>query len=157
MEVILNISELWQENADFVLKVIQRFVGDKMAAEDIRQEVFLKIINRGKSFKKNCSVKTWLYSIAYRCCMDFFRKEKRRQHITNEISRTENLYLSDSQFPIWSVNDIAEVPCPISHLFVELRYGEDWSREEISQVFGYSVDYISKKIQIGLQQLREML
>jgi RNA polymerase sigma-70 factor (ECF subfamily) len=153
----MNISELWQENADFVLRVCMRFVDSMAAAEDIRQEVFLKVINSEKPFKERSSIRTWLYSITYNCCMDYFREQRRQQEITDEFSRAGTFYLKDSQSPVWEVNDISEMPSPLSQLFVELCFGEGWNREEIAQVFGFSVDYVGKKIQAGLRQLRKMI
>ncbi len=153
----MNISELWQKNADFVLKVSLRFVDSMAEAEDIRQEVFLRVINSENPFKEQSSMKTWLYSITFNCCMDYFREMKRQQQITDEFSRRETFYLNDSQSPTWAVNDVSEVLCPLSQLFVELCFGEGWSREEIAQIFGFSVNYVSKRIQIGLQQLRKMI
>ncbi|MCL2207504.1 MAG: sigma-70 family RNA polymerase sigma factor [Fibromonadales bacterium] len=153
----MNISELWQENADFVLKVVQRYVNMQSVAEDIRQEVFLRIITSGDSFRELSSVRTWLYTITFRCCMDYYRDEKRNQEIIDEYKLTAPLVFHDSNSPIWQVNNISEMLCPISQLFVELYFGEGWSREEISQVFGYHADYVSKKIQIGVQQLQKVI
>jgi len=153
----MNISELWLENADFVLRVVQRYVSSLSVAEDIRQEVFLKILNSGESFLEQSSLKTWLYSITYHCCIDYFREEKRQQQILDEYLITEPMVMNDSQSPVWSVNDIAEMPCPLSQLFVELFFGEGWSKEEIAQVFGYKIKYVCKKIQIGLRQLENVL
>jgi len=153
----MNISELWLENADFVLKVIQRYVDNLSVAQDIRQEVFLKILNCGVSFQEQSSIKTWLYTIAYRCCMDYYREEKKQQLILDEYLLTEPMVMHDSQSPVWTVNDISEMPCPISQLFVELYFGEGWSREEISHIFGYNLNYVARKIQIGIRQLGNVL
>ena len=153
----MNVSELWQENADFVLRVSLHFVDNMAAAEDIRQEVFLRVINSEKPFKERSSIRTWLYSITYNCCMDYFRELKRQQEITDAVSRTGTFYFKDSQSPVWEVNDVSEMSSPLAQLFVELCFGEGWSREEIAQIFGFSVDYVSKRIQMGLQQLREMM
>jgi RNA polymerase sigma-70 factor (ECF subfamily) len=125
-------------------------------AEDIRQEVFLKIISSKEIFKKQSSVKTWLYAITYNCCMDYFRNIKKQRNIMEELLE-EKKCLRDSHSPIWKVNDISEMPCPISQLFVELHFGDDWSKEEISQVFGFSLDHVNKKMQIGIQQLCEVV
>lgn len=153
----MDISELWLENADFVLKVIQRYVNSLSVAEDIRQEVFLRILNSGDSFQEHSSVKTWLYTIAFHCCMDYYRDKRKRQMILNEYLLTEPLFVNDSQSPVWSVGDVSEIPCPVSQLFVELCFGEGWSREEIAHVFGYSFEYVCKKIRIGIQQLGKVI
>ncbi len=153
----MNVSEIWRENAEFVLKVSKRLVNDLAVAHDIRQEVFLRVINCEKPFKEKSTIKTWLYSITFNCCMDYFREAKKQQQINKEFSHTANAFLSDSQSPVWVVNDISEMSCPVSQLFVELCFAEGWSREEIAQVFGFSVNYVCKKIQTGLQQLQKVI
>jgi RNA polymerase sigma-70 factor (ECF subfamily) len=156
-EVILNILELWKENADYVLNVCKRFVKNPAIAEDIRQEVFLRIISSTELFKELSSIKTWLYSIAFRCCMDYFRTRKRQGQIEEECLRQGSLFLSDSLSPMWIVGKVSRVPCPISQLFVELSFGEGWSSEEIANVFGFSKGYVSKKIQEGIEQLQKII
>ncbi|MCL2100672.1 MAG: RNA polymerase sigma factor [Fibromonadales bacterium] len=153
----MNISQLWEEHAEFVLKICQRFVKNDTVAEDIRQEVFLKIINSRKNFKESSSAKTWLYTIAYNCCMDYYRTQKRETQMAYEVSFSKNFILNDSQSPIWIVDSISELPCPLSQLFVELYFEEGWSKEEISMVFGFCTDYIGKKIKTGILHLRKMM
>jgi RNA polymerase sigma-70 factor (ECF subfamily) len=153
----MNIQTIWKENADFVLKNCLRYVDNMAEAEDIRQEVFLRIMSSKKKFKKQSSIKTWLYSITYNCCMDFFRIARRHRNMINQYLLEEKLCLHDSHSPIWKVNNAAEMPCPISQLLVELHFGDGWSKEEISQVFGFSLDHVNKKVQMGIQQLQKML
>ena len=153
----MNIYTLWNENAEYVLRVCEYFVKNPIIAKDIRQEVFLKIINSSESFKEKSSVKTWLYSIAFRCCVDYFRTKKRQAQIVGEHSVLENLILNDSQSPVWTVGKISEISCPISQLFVELSFGEGWNYEEIACVFGFSKGYVNKKIQEGIEQLNKII
>jgi RNA polymerase sigma-70 factor (ECF subfamily) len=153
----MNISELWDENADYVLKICERFVRDPAMAEDIRQEVFFKILSSTEPFKEHSSVKTWLYSITYRCCIDYFRTRKRQKQIEEEYLLKGNLFLKDSQFPVWMVGKASGMPCPISQLFVELVFDEGWSSDEIAAVFGFSKGYVNKKIQEGIEQLQKSI
>jgi len=153
----MDISELWAENADYVLKICERFVRNPAMAEDIRQEVFFKILSSTEHFKEQSSVKTWLYSITYRCCVDYFRTRKRQRQIEEECLRQENLFLKDSQSPVWTVGKASGMPCPISQLFVELVFDEGWSSEEIAAVFGFSKGYVNKKIQEGIEQLQKSI
>jgi RNA polymerase sigma-70 factor (ECF subfamily) len=153
----MNISELWAENAEYVLKICERFVKDPAMAEDIRQEVFFKILSSTEPFKEQSSVKTWLYSITFRCCIDYFRTRKRQKQIEEEYLLQGNLFLRDSQFPVWTVGKASEMPCPISQLFVELIFEEGWSNNEIAAVFGFSKGYVNKKIQEGIEQLQKSM
>jgi predicted DNA-binding protein YlxM (UPF0122 family) len=49
------------------------------------------------------------------------------------------------------------MPCPLSQLFVELYYGEDWSMKEIAGVFGMSLAQTKKKIQTGVKHLQHII
>jgi len=153
----MDISELWAENADYVLKICERFVRNPAMAEDIRQEVFYKILSSTESFKEQSSVKTWLYSITYRCCVDYFRTRKRQKQIEEEYLLQGNLFLRDSQSPVWTVGNASGMPCPISQLFVELVFDEGWTSDEIAAVFGFSKGYVNKKIQEGIEQLQKSI
>lgn len=153
----MNISQIWEEHAEFILKICQRFVKNDAAAQDIRQEVFLKILNSKGDFKEYSAARTWLYAIAYNCCMDYYRAQKKDWEMVCEFSRSKCFTLSDSQSPIWMVNSISEMPCPLSQLFVELYFGEGWTKEEIAMVFGFCLDYVGKKIQTGIRHLKNAI
>jgi len=153
----MDITKLWEKNADFVLSICKYYIKDPAIAEDIRQEVFLKIINSKKSFNKESNIKTWLYTITYRCCVDYFREERRQKEIFEECSITKNFYVRDVDFSLWKVNNLSCMPCPISQLMVELHYVEGWSKQEIAKIFGYSMAQIYKRIQTGLCDLQNFL
>ena len=54
-----------------------RFVQNQQDAEDLTQEIFLKMWRNLKKFKKGKSFKSWLFKIAKNTCFDFLRKKKR--------------------------------------------------------------------------------
>ncbi|MDR0515726.1 MAG: RNA polymerase sigma factor [Fibromonadaceae bacterium] len=153
----MNITNLWKEYADFVLGICLRYLKDPQIAKDIRQEVFLKIINNGKGFNRKASVKTWIYSITYHCCIDYFRKQKRQKNVTKEYALRETFYARDVEYPMWKVNELSGMPCPISQLMVELYFGEGWSKQELADVFGFDMLQLNKKLQTGMSNLQNLL
>ena len=62
-----------------VLSTIYRYVGDRVAAEDVAQEVFLKVWRRAKSFKGRSSFSTWLYRVVVN--LNFRRKRARAKNV----------------------------------------------------------------------------
>jgi RNA polymerase sigma-70 factor (ECF subfamily) len=64
-----------------VLSTIYRYVGDRVAAEDVAQEVFLKVWRRAKSFKGRSSFSTWLYRVVVNQCLNFRRKRARAKNV----------------------------------------------------------------------------
>lgn len=59
-----------------VYNFIYRYVNNSTDAEDIAQEVFVKMWKNLKKFDQNKSFKPWLFTIAKNTCFDFFKKKK---------------------------------------------------------------------------------
>ena len=59
-----------------VYNFVYRLVGNTKEAEDITQEVFLKVWKNLKKFDREKSFKTWIFSIAKNTAIDFLRKRK---------------------------------------------------------------------------------
>lgn len=64
-----------------VLSTIYRYVGDRVAAQDVAQEVFLKVWRRAKSFKGRSSFSTWLYRVVVNQCLNFRQKRSRVKNV----------------------------------------------------------------------------
>ncbi|MCX7569369.1 sigma-70 family RNA polymerase sigma factor [Tumebacillus sp. DT12] len=56
-----------------VIRTAYYYVKDKMIAEDIAQEVFLKAYAKIEEFRGTASVETWLYRITVNHCKDYVR------------------------------------------------------------------------------------
>jgi len=68
---------LFDRYHSFVLKKCKRLIKDTSDAEDLTQQVFLKLEKKYTSFEGKSSFKTWLYSITYRECLVFMRDAKK--------------------------------------------------------------------------------
>src|SRR5256885_16869176 len=63
-----------------VYNFILRFVGDRETAEDVLQEVFMRVIKGAEAYKRQAKFTTWLYTIARNLCVD---QTRRRKHCKN--------------------------------------------------------------------------
>ncbi|WP_419962259.1 RNA polymerase sigma factor [Psychrobacillus sp. BM2] len=52
------------------------FSGNQNDAEDLTQEVFIRVLNNLSSFNKDHNLKTWIFSIAKHVAVDEYRKKK---------------------------------------------------------------------------------
>src|SRR5687768_5508462 len=59
---------------------VVRHLGARTHAEDIAQEVFLRVVQRAAEFKHEARFSTWLYTIARNLCIDHLRKASLRRH-----------------------------------------------------------------------------
>jgi RNA polymerase sigma-70 factor (ECF subfamily) len=65
-------SDIYNEHYEKVLRYLQRMIG-KNDAEDVTQEVFVKINKGLKDFKGKSSLSTWIYRIATNTALDRIR------------------------------------------------------------------------------------
>ncbi len=59
-----------------LLNYICRYTGDRAVAEDITQEVFLRVFKTAKEYRPLSSFKTWLFKIATNLCLNELRDNK---------------------------------------------------------------------------------
>lgn len=77
---------LVQRHMDRVYTLIYRVVSNKEEAEDITQEVLVKVYNNIRSFDQKAAFSTWLYRIAVNSALDSLEKMKRRHSMTIPFS-----------------------------------------------------------------------
>ncbi|MBX4191195.1 MAG: RNA polymerase sigma factor [Candidatus Doudnabacteria bacterium] len=69
-----------------VYKVCYRFFGNQAIAEEITQEIFLRLWKARGSFREGAELTTWLTSISRNYCIDIYRgRRKERRVIAHEV------------------------------------------------------------------------
>jgi RNA polymerase sigma-70 factor (ECF subfamily) len=71
---IEEFSNIYNLHAPQIYAHLLRLTGCRTAAEDLMQETFLKAYKRMETFRGGCSVKTWLFAIAFNTYRDYARK-----------------------------------------------------------------------------------
>ncbi len=67
---------LVDRHAGEILNYVGRLVGDRGWAEDLTQDVFLRLWLKGSTFKAESKLSTWLYRVARNACLDFLKRRK---------------------------------------------------------------------------------
>jgi len=114
---------------------------DKEAAKDMTQEAFIQCFLHLNRFDRTRSFKNWLYSIAFKRCLDRKKKEKSSSQFINKIRKEEQLFtddynqkrkIEDSEIfsPLLNKLDTKE------RTVLSLKMNEGYSAREIAQVLG---------------------
>jgi RNA polymerase sigma-70 factor (ECF subfamily) len=98
-------QELFERYKKLVINVCYRLVGNRDEAEDLTQDVFLKIFRSAQHFKHRSKVSTWIYRIAINLSLNHLRRKKYHQWFS----------LDDNPAPKEPVDlDLVSSDCPES-------------------------------------------
>ncbi|WP_372439631.1 RNA polymerase sigma factor SigX, partial [Pseudomonas aeruginosa] len=74
-------EELMRRYQRTLFNVCARYLGNDRDADDVCQEVMLKVLYGLKNFEGKSKFKTWLYSITYNECITQYRTERRKRRL----------------------------------------------------------------------------
>jgi RNA polymerase sigma-70 factor (ECF subfamily) len=163
------LEALYDRYGDFVYSVSLRVVGDAQLAEDIAQEVFLRLWRRPDLFNASRGrFLTWLLSIARNRAIDERRSRGRRfRHesppgIGAEETlasapaddRSDSVRHSDDKIIIERA--LRLLP-PEQRLAIQLAYFGGYTQQEIAAGLKQPLGTVKTRIRLGLQKLRLML
>lgn len=84
-------EELVLRYQDRLLTILEHLVGNHHQAEDLVQEVFLRVFRARKSYQPGAKFCTWLFRIAHHVAFNAIRDQQRRREVQIEGSRQPDL------------------------------------------------------------------
>jgi RNA polymerase sigma-70 factor (ECF subfamily) len=138
-------AELYEAYFDKIYRYIALKIGDKVEAEDMTQQVFLKALKSLPGYKwKDVPFSAWLYRIAHNQTVDHFRKASRQQscELTEEITPSDPSENPERETEIKM--DIEHLVAATKHLtkaqrdVISLRFTSDLPIAEVARIMGKS-------------------
>src|SRR6266487_4139751 len=88
------VRQFWRK----VFNVAYKFVGKHDEAEDLTQDIFLKIFKSLDTFDRRANFQTWLISVSRNLCIDHYRSvRKERETIDRDVDASELMPVSKTQ------------------------------------------------------------
>ena len=155
-----------------LLNFIHRFVGSAELAEDLTQEVFLKVYRAAAVYRPKSKFQTWVYTIAKNVSLNELRRPVKTPLSLDEPFQSEDgpvaRQLEDTQTPRADAQMLrdetaAAVRAAIDSLpenqrmAVILRRYEQFSYEEIAQTMRVSVEAVKSLLSRAKENLKEKL
>jgi RNA polymerase sigma-70 factor (family 1) len=150
--------------SDRIYRMAYRFMGNREEAEDIVQEVYLKLWGLRKELDKYDSIEAFSIRITRNLCLDYLRKRKTNQNAMNsERNNWEDYYSETPEHSLEKKEEkevvlslIEALPEPQRSL-VHLRHIEEKEYDEIASMVNMNVNAIRVSISRARKQMREML
>jgi RNA polymerase sigma-70 factor (ECF subfamily) len=147
-----------------VLNTVYRIIGNKDDAEDLSQEVFLRIYNARKRYKPTSSFRTYLHKIIVNTCLSYLRRKKLLQFIhldslkdkdIPEISNPENTY-EEKELKSSVKKAILKLPAN-QRTAIILKTYDNLSYDEIANVLNISPQAVKSLIFRARENLKKLL
>src|SRR5690606_9770644 len=141
---------IYRDHRDKVYRLCLGFVRDKDTADDLFQEILIKVWKHLDSFRQESDISTWIYRIAYNTALTFSAREKKLTG--NQTELPEGLDLrepeigSDEQEALiqrlyYSISELPELDRVIATLLLE-----NTPYKTIAEISGISENYVAVKV-----------
>lgn len=154
-----SMEYIWREFSDRLLYFIQRKVSDVDDAEDILQNVFIKIQKSINQLKDDTKLKSWLFQIANHTIIDYYRRPQTEYNMDYELKQfvTEDDEENANQDIASYLQDfIVLVPEKYRQVMVMYEF-QGLKHKEIAEQLNISVSASKSRLQRGRQKLKALL
>jgi RNA polymerase sigma-70 factor (ECF subfamily) len=150
-----------------VFNLAYKFVGRHDEAEDLTQDIFLKIFKALKTFDRRANFQTWLISISRNLCIDHYRSvRKERETMARDVDASVLAPVSRERGPYGELEQVdlkhlirvalAELP-PTLRQAVVLRDLQEFTYQEIADQLRLPEGTVKSRINRGRLELARQL
>src|SRR5690606_22824626 len=139
---------------------VRRMVIDHDDADDVTQDIFVKVWRNLDKFREDSQLYTWLYRIATNECITFLNKKKKQNNVSLDDENSTYLAetLSVSQY---FDGDKAQMKLQLAlltlpekqRLVFNMKYFEDLKYDEISEIVGTSVGALKASYHLAVKKI----
>lgn len=160
-------DELFEKYHHDIFTFLFYMTNNREQAEDLVQEVYIRVFKSYEGFRGNSSEKTWLYSIARHVAIDHFRKNKSwKQKVLATFDWTRDQIMDTTPLPedLTLLNEQSREiyewleKCSVDHrAVIVLRYIQSYSISETSDILGWSESKVKTTQHRALKKLKELM
>jgi RNA polymerase sigma-70 factor, ECF subfamily len=162
MDLLADLVERFQRR---LVRYLLYLTGRRDYAEDLAQETWIRVLQRGSQYNGRQRFDPWLFAIARNLAIDYLRKKRKAVQTASLPNHRDEILLLPSSGPspfeaaarsedaIRLAGQLQILP-PLYREALLLRFQEDLSLAEIAQVLGAPVTTVTSRIYRGLAALR---
>lgn len=156
-------EELVKRHYEDIFSYCYRRTGNREDAEDLTQEVFLKLVKAIYKYRHTGKFRNFIFTVAVNCCNDFIRRQKTRPEknpddaylesaVSEEMSPSEHLAKQEDRFILYDrLSGIKEEQKEALVLY----YFHGFKAREIAEITGVPLATAKSRIRQGLEHLKK--
>lgn len=152
----INYTETVERYANNIYRVALSYCKNKYDAEDILQNVFLKLLQEDTEFEGEEHLRRWLIRVTINCCKDLCKSFwKKRMVSFDEVKQNYSYEFSGNE-----KSDLYEAVMGLPQkyrLVTHLYYYEDYSIKEISEILSVKETTVQTQLMRARNKLQIML
>ncbi|HWN93537.1 MAG TPA: RNA polymerase sigma factor SigZ [Methylomirabilota bacterium] len=155
--MITTVENIWHEFAEKLRNFIRRRVGDDATADDILQDVFVKIASRLSTLDDPGKLQGWIFLIARHAVIDHYRTRKETVEVPETLhdeSASDDPDIEPLKAAFRRMIDALPEPYRAAVTLTEL---EGLTQKELAARLGISLSGAKSRVQRGREQLRQNL
>jgi RNA polymerase sigma-70 factor (ECF subfamily) len=151
-------ADILREHQSMVFSIAYYFLHDRSVAEDVSQEVFLRLYQNLRSIESPVHLVLWLRRVTSRACIDQARRSAARPAVAIEDAPepAETTPPSDPMLARRLRRIVASLP-EKARMIIILRYQEELDLAEIAAILEIPLNTVKSRLQRAQEILREKL
>jgi RNA polymerase sigma-70 factor (ECF subfamily) len=151
-------EKIWIEFNDKLKSYILRHISDKSAAEDILQDVFIKIHSQIDTLRDDMKIRGWLYQVTRNTIIDYHRKKKVIFKELDSIDETEKS-INDSpagEIDLGLEEMVTALPEKYAHALIFTEF-QGHTQKDLAGKIGLSVPAAKSRVQRARDIIKDSL
>lgn len=156
-------SVLTQRHEKYILKKCKSYVKDENIAEDLCQEILIKLFLKINTFKGEARFSTWLFAIIHNTCMDHLRRNKKnvRQVITEKMTDEVSEMIDGvddipEALSVKILEELLEEISPDEKMILLLKYKEKHPIKDIQLTLGLSESAVKMRLKRAKDKVNKL-
>lgn len=148
-------EEIWDQFHDQLLSFIKSKVSNQEIAEDILQDVFIKIHTKQEGLKAKNKLTSWIYQITRNSIIDHYKK--RKDYSSEVIDTPEALLISNPNIEFLNclIPFVNKLPSPYQEAIRKTSL-EGMSQKEYAAINNLSYSAAKSRVQRGREKLKKL-
>lgn len=158
-----EIENLMREYGNDVLRTAYMYVKDYYLAEDIFQDVFIKINQKIETFQGESTIKTWIIRITINTCKDYIKSAYSRKVVPMIEFKEEEILAKDDYEEVENYDRNALIKEAVMNLPLKYRelflcvYYQELSLTEAAQILHIPEGTAKSRMKRGRDKLKKVL